>query len=95
MDLHTVLEHMSEANKDGQLKAVELNASPYRLDLDWRLCKRAKELEVPVVINPDAHSIKGLGDIDYGVMIARKGWLETGDILNSLDSKEITARLSR
>ena len=95
VDLHTVLEHMSEANKDGQLKAVELNASPYRLDLDWRLCKRAKELEVPVVINPDAHSIKGLGDIDYGVMIARKGWLETGDILNSLDSKEITARLSR
>ena len=95
IDLHAILEHMSEANKDGELKAVELNASPYRLDLDWRLCKRAKELAVPVVINPDAHSIKGLGDIDYGVMIARKGWLETGDILNSLDSKEITARLSR
>ncbi len=73
VDLHTVLEHMSEANKEGELKAVELNASPYRLDLDWRLCKRAKELGVPVVINPDAHSIQGLGDIDYGVMVARKG----------------------
>ena len=58
VDLHTVLEHMSEANKEGKLKAVELNASPYRLDLDWRLCKRAKELGVPVVINPDAHSIQ-------------------------------------
>ena len=93
VDLHSVLEYMSDANKDGKLKAVELNASPYRLDLDWRLCKRAKELAVPVVINPDAHSIKGLGDIDYGVMVARKGWLEEGDILNSLSGKEMNERL--
>lgn len=93
IDLHTVLEHMSEANKEGELKAVELNASPYRLDLDWRFCKRAKELEVPVVINPDAHSIKGLGDIDYGVMVARKGWLENGDILNYLGAEEMNTRL--
>ena len=93
VDLHTVLEHMSEANKEGELKAVELNASPYRLDLDWRLCKRAKELGVPVVINPDAHSIKGLGDIDYGVMVARKGWLENDDILNSLSGEEMATRL--
>ena len=93
VDLHTVLEYMSEANKDGILKAVELNASPYRLDLDWRFCKRAKELQVPVVINPDAHSIKGLGDIDYGVMIARKGWLERDDILNSLTAGEMSERL--
>ena len=95
VDLHSVLEYMSDANKDGNLKAVELNASPYRLDLDWRLCKRAKELSVPVVINPDAHSIQGLGDIDYGVMVARKGWLEEGDILNSLGGKEMTERLLR
>lgn len=92
VDLHTVLEHMSEANREGELKAVELNASPYRLDLDWRLCKRAKELGVPVVINPDAHSIKGLGDIDYGVMVARKGWLENDDILNSLNGEEMATR---
>ena len=93
IDLHTVLEYMSESNKEGVLKAVELNASPYRLDLDWRFCKRAKELGVPVVINPDAHSIKGLGDIDYGVMIARKGWLENDDILNSLSAEEMSTRL--
>ena len=65
------------------------------MDLDWRLCKRAKELQVPVVINPDAHSVQGLGDIDYGVMIARKGWLEESDILNSLGREEITRRLNR
>ena len=95
IDLHSVLEYMSDQNSDGHLKSVELNASPYRLDLDWRLCKRAKDLGVPVVINPDAHSIKGLGDIDYGVMIARKGWLEAGDILNSLSGEEISQRLGR
>ncbi len=93
VDLHTVLEYMSDANKDGNLKAVELNASPYRLDLDWRMCKRAKELNVPVVINPDAHSIKGLGDIDYGVMVARKGWLEHSDVLNTLSGEELYQRI--
>ena len=84
---------MSQANKDGQLKAVELNASPYRLDLDWRLCKRAKELGVPVFINPDAHSVKGLGDIEYGVMVGRKGWLEKSDVLNYLTHEELSAKL--
>ena len=93
IDLHTILESMAEQNSNGILKAVELNASPYRLDLDWRLCKRAKELGVPVAINPDAHSIKGLGDIDYGVMVARKGWLESGDVLNSLSADEMNRRL--
>lgn len=93
IDLHAILEHMSQANKEGQLKAVELNASPYRLDLDWRLCKRAKELGVPVFINPDAHSVKGLGDIEYGVMVGRKGWLEKSDVMNYLTHKELAMRL--
>ena len=89
VDLHKVLEHMAEHNEDGRLKAVELNASPYRLDLDWRLCKRAKQLGVPVVINPDAHSLSGLADISYGVMVGRKGWLEKNDILNSLGGADL------
>ena len=72
VDLFAVLEHMAEHNEDGRLKAVELNASPYRLDLDWRLCKHAKGLGVPVAINPDAHSIRGLSDIAYGVMTAKR-----------------------
>ena len=89
IDLQAVLEHMSEYNQNGVLKAIELNASPYRLDLDWKFCKRAKDLGVPVVINPDAHSISGLNDIRFGVMNARKGWLESNDVLNSLNHKEI------
>ena len=94
VDMFAVIEHMAEHNEAGRLKAVELNASPYRLDLDWRLCKYAKTNNVPVVINPDAHSIRGLGDVAYGVMTARKGWLESDDILNSLSREAITSRLS-
>ena len=94
VDLFAVLEHMAEHNDEGRLKAVELNASPYRLDLDWRLCKHAKGLGVPVIINPDAHSIRGLADISYGVMAARKGWIEPHDVLNSLGGEELTLRLS-
>ncbi len=93
IDMFAIIEHMAEHNEAGSLKAVELNASPYRLDLDWRLCKYAKTNNVPVVINPDAHSVRGLGDFAYGVMAARKGWLESADTLNSLSLDEITARL--
>jgi len=94
IDLQAVLEHMSEYNNNGTLKAIELNASPYRLDLDWKFCKRAKDLGVPVVINPDAHSISGLNDIRFGVMNARKGWLESNDVLNSLNHREIFEALN-
>jgi len=94
VDLFAVLEHMADHNQEGRLKAVELNASPYRLDLDWRLCKHAKGLGVPVVINPDAHSIRGLSDITYGLMTARKGWLEEGDVLNSLSGEGLAARMN-
>ena len=93
IDMFAIIEHMAEHNAEGRLKAVELNASPYRLDLDWRLCKYAKTNNVPVVINPDAHSVRGLGDFAYGVMAARKGWLESGDTLNSLSLDEMSARL--
>ena len=94
VDLFAVLEHMAEHNDEGRLKAVELNASPYRLDLDWRLCKHAKGLGVPVAINPDAHSIRGLSDIAYGVMTARKGWLEPENTLNALGGADLASKLA-
>jgi len=62
---------------------IEINASPYRLDLDWRYGKMAKEAGVKVVICPDAHSLAGLNDIRYGVGIARKAWLTPKDIINT------------
>jgi DNA polymerase (family X) len=91
VDMNAVLQAMSEMEGS---KIVELNASPYRLDLDWRLCKRAKELGVPVSINPDAHDLRGLTDIRYGVDIARKGWLEAEDVLNSLSADDLLQQLA-
>ncbi len=54
-------------------KAIELNCNPHRLDLDWRWFSRALELNIPIPINPDAHEIAGLDDIDFGIEIASKG----------------------
>lgn len=69
--------------------AIEINANPHRLDLDWRYCKYAKEKGVLISINPDAHSVDGLNDMHYGVGIARKGWLEKENILNAMSLQEI------
>jgi len=93
VDMHAVLRRMGELNAEGQLKAVEINASPYRLDLDWRMCKYARDQGVPVCINPDAHDTNGLRDYWYGVQIARKGWLSAADILNTRSGAEIESLL--
>lgn len=79
IDLPVLLKH---AKKCGV--AMELNAHPHRLDLDWRVLRDVKNAGVPVVINPDAHSVNGLSVVTYGVGIARKGWLEKKDILNTM-----------
>ena len=95
IDMVQIIEKMGEINSNGKLKAIEINASPYRLDLDWRLCKVAKENGVPIVINPDAHSVEGLSDVSYGVDIARKGWLCAEDVLNTRSAVELDQILSR
>ncbi|NLC76335.1 MAG: DNA polymerase/3'-5' exonuclease PolX [Clostridia bacterium] len=68
---------------------MELNASPSRLDLDWRYLRRAKELGVKVSINPDAHRVEELDDVWYGVLMARKGWLEAGDVFNTMSPRRV------
>jgi DNA polymerase (family 10) len=73
---------------------VEINANPNRLDLDWTACKRAKSLGVGIVINPDAHSTAGLADVEFGVNVARRGWLEIKDVLNVLPAAEVAQRLA-
>lgn len=70
-------------------KIIEINANPYRLDLDWRYVKHAKEKGVKLAICSDAHSIEGLNDVKYGVGIARKGWLEAKDVINTYEVHEI------
>ena len=78
---------VDEAARQGV--AIELNAHPYRLDIDWRLCKYAKEKGAVIAINPDAHDQEGLKDTYFGVGIGRKGWLEPGDVLNTRDPEQI------
>jgi DNA polymerase (family 10) len=84
---------IDEASRFGVL--IELNAHPFRLDIDWRLCKYAKEKGVKIAINPDAHDAGGLRDTCFGVGIGRKGWLEPGDILNTMDLEEMKDFLKR
>lgn len=69
--------------------AVEINANPHRLDLDWRLMRRAKEKGVKLAIGPDAHNPEGLDDVAFGIGVARKGWVESGDLLNSMTLDEL------
>jgi len=82
------MEHVIK--KAGKLgTAIEINSSPYRLDLDWRLGKLANKHEVKTALNPDAHVLEGLTDFEYGVGIARKGWFKKERVLNSYNLSEI------
>ena len=71
--------------------AVELNADPHRLDLDWRHLIEAKRQHATVAIGPDAHSVKALDNVGVGVGLARKGWLESTDLLNARDADGVVA----
>jgi DNA polymerase (family 10) len=84
VDMHRILEAAAK-NK----VIIELNANPHRLDLDWRLMKKAKQFGIKIAINPDAHHLDGLEDLAYGVGIARKGWLTREDVFNTLSVTDI------
>ncbi|MDB4347746.1 helix-hairpin-helix domain-containing protein [Bacteroidia bacterium] len=64
---------------------IELNAHPYRLDMDWRYIHQAIEKGVLISINPDAHVTTGLLDMQYGAHVARKGGLTAESCLNTKD----------
>ncbi len=74
---------------------IELNASGWRLDMDWRWWRLAKEKGVKCSINPDAHSTRGLQDVLFGTRAARKGWLTRKDVVNCLPLGEVEAVLGR
>lgn len=74
---------------------MELNASPYRLDLDWTWIDYCLQKGVMISINPDAHSTAGLLDIKYGVMVARKAGLTSSMTLNALSLTEVLVRFRK
>jgi DNA polymerase (family 10) len=70
---------------------IELNAHPYRLDLDWRWIRYAISKGVKISVNPDAHSTAGFHDMYYGVCAGRKGFLSSSDTLNCYSLDDIDA----
>jgi DNA polymerase (family 10) len=69
--------------------AVEINANCRRLDLDWRYVRQARDKGVKLCISPDAHSTGAIDYMQYGIGIARKGWLTDEDLLNSLNAEAL------
>jgi DNA polymerase (family 10) len=86
LDVDAVIEKAADVGV-----AVELNADPHRLDLDWRHLITAKRRGATVAIGPDAHSVHALDNVVIGVGLARKGWLGAGDLLNSRDAEGVIA----
>ena len=68
---------------------IEINANPRRLDMDWRLWRRASERGLMCAINPDAHTTEGLAYFTAGLNIARKGWLAATQVLNTRAAAEV------
>jgi len=79
LDLDAVIDAAAEHGV-----CIEINAHPSRLDLDWRYLHRARDKGIKIPIDPDAHVISGLDDMRYGIGIARKGWLQSSDVLNTM-----------
>jgi DNA polymerase (family 10) len=86
VDLDAIMERAAEAGI-----ALELNCDPNRLDLDWRLLQEARRRGVTIEIGPDAHAPDELGFVEFGMQIARKGWLEAGNVLNTGTVDDIIA----
>jgi DNA polymerase (family 10) len=75
--------------------ALELNASPYRLDVDWRYIYEAMEKGVFISINPDAHHVDGLKDMEWGVKLARKGGLIKELTLNAFSCEDFKTKIRK
>ena len=71
--------------------ALELNTHPARFDLDWRWLRRARQVGCRVAVNPDAHRISDLDNLEIGTGIARKGWLAKADVINTMTAEQLLA----
>jgi DNA polymerase (family 10) len=84
VDLNAVIDAAAEHGV-----MIEINANPSRLDLDWRYVRSARDKGVQLVINTDSHSVRGLEHYVYGVGVARKGWLTSADLVNTLGADQV------
>jgi DNA polymerase (family 10) len=86
LDMNELIELAAEYNT-----GIEINANPWRLDLDWRHGNKAREVGLMSSVNPDAHSIEGIDYMTYGIKIARKGKFEKERILNTKTAEKIAS----
>jgi DNA polymerase (family 10) len=89
LDLEAVIDAAARA---GTL--VEINANPHRLDVDAGAARYARDRGVGIAINPDAHAVGGLRDLDYGVGQARRAGLRPEDVFNAAPAAEVAERLA-
>jgi len=90
LDMERLIQH---ASNNGCY--FEINSSPNRLDLSDEHAKLAKDAGVQIAVNTDAHSIKELDFIEWGLNQARRAWLEAGDVLNTLSLPQLKRALRR
>lgn len=81
IDMPRIIEAAAASNT-----AIEINASPWRLDLDWRWGRKAQSVGLLTAVCPDAHSIDGIDDAKYGISIARKSGFSRDRVLNTWDA---------
>jgi DNA polymerase (family 10) len=84
---------ISKAAETGTI--LEINSSPDRLDLNDTMVKKAKDMGVKISIATDAHEKEGFKDINYGVWVARRGWLEKDDIINTMPLNDLLNELKK
>jgi len=80
-DVERILDVIAESRA-----AIEINGDPYRLDLEPRWVREARKRKIKFVISTDAHSVKAMNNIKYGVGMARRGWVTRKEVLNTLNT---------
>jgi DNA polymerase (family 10) len=80
-DVEHILDVIAESRA-----AIEINGDPYRLDLEPRWLREARKRKIKFVVSTDAHSVKAMNNIKYGVAMARRGWITRKEVLNTLNT---------
>lgn len=90
IDIDRIFQHAKERNC-----FIELNAQPYRMDINDLYCKKAKEMGVKIAISTDAHTTRGFSFMQLGIYQARRGWLEKDDVINTRSWPELKKLLAK
>jgi DNA polymerase (family 10) len=80
-DVERILDVIAESNA-----AIEINGDPYRLDLEPRWVREARKRKIKFVVSVDAHSVRAMNNVKYGVAMARRGWVTRREVLNTLNT---------